>query len=449
MVRKLQGTNPRTLKGDGKGSRSELDTALPVQCMGEEGRDYLRKYIANTPFAQEILKSLEEDGYCVLPGVLSDAEVNAELDRAWNFIEKVSPSVKRNDWKTWWPCGGADPWPHAQRDMMQLHQAGWLFSELRACIAERVFERLYGTKELHVSKDGFTFQRPIDGELRRTPNDHFDQGTRWMGLQCIQSSIALTDQSENDGCFKVWPGSHIYREEILRAPRHYRNAWRTDFVIMSENEMDTLRGYGIEPRRVPVKKGDMILWRSDVAHCGAPPLGRCDTYRVVSYICCLPAALTPEPVYEQKLEAYKRLETGSHYPSREEWFEETDRHKKVAWGKYFTQPPRLTLRQRQLYGLVRYDTAVEPSHATSRRRSDSIEKASDETQDDDFEKDAVANSNNVGKSKGKGMSREKGNGKGDGADTVLNSTVVDEHLPALLSQPRSQDGKTRWRRNFM
>jgi hypothetical protein len=127
---------------------------------------------------------------------------------------------------------------------------------------------------------------------------------------------------------------------------------------MSEDEKDLLRSHGIEPRRVPVNKGDVILWRSDVAHCGAPPLGRCDTYRLVAYVCCLPAAITPEAVYRQKAAAYERLETGSHWPSREEWFKQANRHNRIAWQPYLpadvSRRPALTRRQRQLYGLERY-----------------------------------------------------------------------------------------------
>jgi len=330
------------------------DACLPTHLMGEKGRDHLFSLFGEAPLAKKIVEAIKEDGYIVLPGVFTSQEMDVELDRAWDFVQKVSPTVQRNKWDTWWPMTAcADPWPHAQRDMFQLHQAGWVFTELREKFVQRVFEPLYGTKELHVSKDGFTFQRPTSGELGRTPNDHFDQGNRWMGLQCIQGSVALTDQSENDGCFKVWPGSHKHREEILSHPKH-RKAGRGDFTIIHDDDKEILRERGIEGRRIPVKRGDVVLWRSDVCHCGAPPLGQCDTYRVVAYVCSMPAALTPEAVYAQKRRAYEGFETGCHYPSREEWFEMGDRHKKFAWKPYFTSPPKLTLRQQELYGLVRY-----------------------------------------------------------------------------------------------
>lgn len=332
-----------------------VDDTLPLQCMGEVGRDILRQYFSDGPLSARIVKAIDEDGYIVLPGILSPGEADVELARAWDFIETVSPGVNRKDRSTWWPAGQGEPdvWPCAQRDMFQLHQAGWLFSELREKFAARVFEPLYGTGALHVSKDGFTFQRPVDSApLKRTPNDHFDQGTRWMGLQCIQGSVALTDQSAQDGCFQVWPGSHRLREQLLQGRPTGKG--RLDFLILSEQERKYLVHQGIEPRRVPVNRGDVVLWRSDVAHCGGPPLNGCETHRLVAYICCLPAALTPDPVYVQKRLAYEQLRTGGHYPTREEWFEVKPPHQLRDWQPFFREPPKLTERQRQLYGLDCY-----------------------------------------------------------------------------------------------
>jgi len=328
---------------------------VPAGVSGRNGDDALRPYFAASAFAREIVAKLDTDGYAVLPGVFSGEEADAGLHLAWSFVEKVSPGIRRHNWRTWYGSRGQDPWPQSQRDMMQLHQAGWVFADLKEMFAERVFERLYGTRELHCSKDGFTFQRPTWQELGRNPNDHFDQGSSQRGLQCVQGSVALTDQEEADGCFLVWPGSHRYREEILEACPAGRR--RPDFIILGEQEKDILRSAGIRPIRVPVKKGDVILWRSDVCHCGAPPIGSRETFRLVAYVCCLPAALTPEPVYEMKKRAFDRLETGSHWPCREEWFEKSSRNKDFLACPYFDQLPVLSNRQQELFGLVRYSNA--------------------------------------------------------------------------------------------
>lgn len=132
---------------------------------------------------------------------------------------------------------------------------------------------------------------------------------------------------------------------------------RRDFVILHDSEKEYLAARGIQPQRVPVRRGDVILWRSDLAHKGAPPIGRRDGFRAVVYICMLPAALTPEPVYEKKRRAYEQLETGGHWPCREEWF--CARYPPLfELRPYFDRPPPLTARQRLLYGLVRYGAAA-------------------------------------------------------------------------------------------
>jgi hypothetical protein len=73
----------------------------------------------------------------------------------------------------------------------------------------------------------------------------------------------------------------------------------------------------------------------------------------------LPAALTPEEVYPLKLRAYEQLETGSHWPSKEEWFKPR-REINIDIKPFFKKPPALTGRQRLLYGLDRYPHLEKP-----------------------------------------------------------------------------------------
>merc|ERR1712232_188545 len=268
--------------------------------------------------------------------------------------ETVSPGIKRDNPTSWQARGWADAWPCSQRDMMQSHQAGWVFSDLRQAMAERVFEKIYGTRELHCSKDGFTLQRPTEGELGRSPNDHVDQGFASRGLQCIQGSVALTDQEHDDGCFLCWPRSHRVHDEVMdwRGPKRGRE----DFIILDEREREWLQSQGYEAKRVPVNRGDVILWRSDLVHKGAPPIGSRENFRAVVYICMLPAAMTPVDAYREKQLAYEQLQTGSHWPNREEWFQ--SRSQMAGIRPYFKEPPQLSLRQQQLYGLVRYTSSL-------------------------------------------------------------------------------------------
>uniref|UniRef100_A0A7S0ZSD3 Phytanoyl-CoA dioxygenase n=1 Tax=Noctiluca scintillans TaxID=2966 RepID=A0A7S0ZSD3_NOCSC len=311
----------------------------------------LTSLIAHSSFAQDVKTRLETDGYAVLRAVLSPAEAEAEYNRMWRFVETVSPGVSRNDPNSWKATKTVDPWPHASRDMMQLHQAGWVFNELRETLATRVFEPLYGTTALHCSKDGFCFQRPTKQPLKRRSIDHFDQSGQKVGLHCIQASVALLDQEEEDGCFLCWPQSHRFHAGIASKSKP------VDWYVLSDSDKATLSDAGLEAIRVPVQRGDVLLWRSDLAHSAATPIGVRHGFRAVVYVCMLPAHLTPEPVYARKREAYQKLHTGSHWPDKESWF-----FKRWNFGRqslnatpYHNTPPEFNKRLQQLYGLIRYE----------------------------------------------------------------------------------------------
>eukprot|EP00571_Detonula_confervacea_P002159 CAMPEP_0172328770 /NCGR_PEP_ID=MMETSP1058-20130122/60520_1 /TAXON_ID=83371 /ORGANISM="Detonula confervacea, Strain CCMP 353" /LENGTH=410 /DNA_ID=CAMNT_0013045899 /DNA_START=1905 /DNA_END=3138 /DNA_ORIENTATION=- len=345
-----------------------------------------------------------------------------ELIRLWDFVEATSPGVCRNDPNSWYPSpqqqqqeqqckeaastSAVDPWPHSGwkflPDMCQSFQAGWLFGSLREKLADRVFEPIYGTHQLHSSKEGFTFHRPtasgvatngaehpvlsserplVCGKIqRKARGEHFDQCASDTGLHCIQSSTALIDQTIHDGCFQCWPKSH------KEHPRLTKDIWRgrSDWVPLTDGELETLELMGMAPKKIPVSAGDVILWRSDLVHCGVGPSTPRSGFRAVSYTCMLPAAMTPLDVWEGKVNEYLTMQTGDHRPNvKSRHFAPPKKEKekkkkgqllqkkeaaaasekdddatniKIVRGQYFADgPPILTLRQAELYGLVPYD----------------------------------------------------------------------------------------------
>lgn len=384
----------------------------PHDCL----RTYICQYIgshsnssssnsSDTKFGRFVLEHMERDGYVVLPNILTLEECEVEYNRLWDFVQATAPTVRRDDPTSWYPHQdqeqqSKDPWPHSGwkflQENCQSNQAGWLFSELREILAKRVFEPLYGTNELHSSKEGFTFFRPTAAppgyihpcmntatltangrqELRvcnqilhTSVGEHFDQRATHTGLQCIQSSTAImcdNDQDDTAACFLCWPGSHRMHAQMTK------NIWRgrSDWVPLTDNELDVLRHAGYAPRRVPVKRGSVILWRSDLVHCGAPPVGLTTQFRSVSYTCMLPAALTPPAVRAQKLREYCLGLSGDHRPNvsmphlsqpKKQRQHKTTKGAEViapSKGRYFDKTgglPKLTWRQAQLYGLVDYN----------------------------------------------------------------------------------------------
>eukprot|EP00946_MAST-07B_sp_MAST-7B-sp1_P000490 g490.t1 len=363
----------------------------------------------STDLGRRVRTEIESDGYCVLRNVLTKRECLREIDRIWDYIETISSSgISRDNPSSWYqiassdanksqtkgaasstttppkpplkskPSGSVDPWPYTGwgsfPDMFQSQQAGWLFSELRTLLAERVFAPIYGTPELLLHcAEGFTFHRPTPADGRHplglgkrvvsvcgkqcelSIGEHFDQSASVEGLRRIQSSVALLDQTINDGCFVCWPGSHRAHPALIKA------TWRgrSDWVPLTDAELGKLQEQGFERRRVPVRAGDVILWRPDLAHCGASPIGVRENFRAVSYNCFLPASFlrggsavageVEDSILPKRLEAYTGMQTGdSGLPN--------DRRKDLSVRPYFTDgPPRLTWRQAQFYGLVPYD----------------------------------------------------------------------------------------------
>ena len=367
--------------------------------MNEPCHDQLKPFLSQeTELGRLVLERMETDGYVVVRNVLTADECTVELNRLWDFVEATSPGISRDDAKTWYPPTSSsangdvtvDPWPHSGwiwlSDMCQSYQGGWLFSELREKLATRVFEKIYGTHELHSSKEGFTFHRPtctpegydhpllhakpprVCNQETHTSGEHLDQRASHTGLQCLQSSTAFVDQTAKDGCFLCWPGSHKEHARMTK------DIWRgrSDWVPLTDAEVDELRSLGYTPQRVPVNAGDVILWRSDLCHCGAKPIGLRPGFRAVSYTCMMPASLTTNDVWAHKWTEFVSGLSGDHRPNvslphlsvpkkktgkhKTQKGQELETPTMATTGRYFASGlPQLTWRQAELYGLVPYD----------------------------------------------------------------------------------------------
>lgn len=261
-------------------------------------------------------EALLTEGFCVLPSILTEAECDDAVASIWNFVEDTSSgTVNRDDSSTWYPRGSEegehsklDPFPHTGyksfSDMLQSNGAGWVLGAVREALAERVFEPLYQTRELHSSKEGFTFHRPtaqkgcsqpptswvdsvwnqkhmVCGDLQKiSQGEHYDQSHECRGLHTIQSLVAFEDQEEGvDGHFLCYPSSHgLVHQALTRDIYRGKFAW----IPLTDDEIRRLtEELELECRRVYLKKGDVILWRSDLVHAAVPPTGLTERFRAV------------------------------------------------------------------------------------------------------------------------------------------------------------------------
>jgi hypothetical protein len=147
--------------------------------------------------------------------------------------------------------------------------------------------------------------------------------------------------------------------------------------VPGDDDKALLVARGCNAYRIEVAAGDLLLWRSDLAHSNAQPLfaqrAHKQRFRAVAYVCMLPAARTKEPVYAKKAEGWQRRKTTTHWPNLETWFRERPRERARvaaftasphaagagsggggALGSSRPPPELATARQRQLHGLERY-----------------------------------------------------------------------------------------------
>eukprot|EP01023_Acetabularia_acetabulum_P009661 TRINITY_DN14368_c0_g1_i1.p1 TRINITY_DN14368_c0_g1~~TRINITY_DN14368_c0_g1_i1.p1 ORF type:complete len:332 (-),score=42.62 TRINITY_DN14368_c0_g1_i1:256-1251(-) len=318
----------------------------------------LLSYIQN----EEALKALKEDGYYVLKGVLSKNQCQNYVQGLWDYVENANPKIQRNEQNTWYKVEGEkyDPWPASWGGAL-FHNNGVGWCQVSCDVREQVapvFEDIFGTQKLHCSRDGFNFSRPprntneISGKDLYQIDVHFDQGSFTRGLACIQGSVNLIDQFEGDGCFVCIPGSHQLHDEIMdeAVKIHKRNLDGHNFYIITDEERQKFEKFGLMTKRIYVEAGDMILWRSDLAHSGSAATMVSDRFRAVVYVCMLPTSMTPQESLYKKQEAWKNLRTSTHWPNKEIWFGQNNRMKRFN----DVRRPTLTQRQKQLFGIEPY-----------------------------------------------------------------------------------------------
>jgi hypothetical protein len=373
--------------------------------------DALLPFVISGP----IQDALVTDGYAVIPSVCTADECDRAVSSIWEFIEDVTYGrVRRNVPHTWYKSSSSsgsgsgsgssshinrdhsedadvaqadaaddddDPWPSTGYksfpDMFQSLGAGWVLADAKQHVCDRVFGPLvYGTSELHCSKEGFTFvrppatmphdvpsSRPAPVRVCGTPQhickgEHYDQSNAWVGLHGIQSLLALEDQLENvDGGFLCYPKSFGQVHQQITA-NTYRGSAGTWFPL-TDAEIERIQSeFGCVPRRIYLNKGDVLLWRSDLVH--APQLPTAQTtrrFRAVAYCSAQPACLTPPHLLAQKLAAYKERRTSDHRVSEESWHAHrryTSQQYQPARPHYRHSPPLVTVRQAQLFGLAPY-----------------------------------------------------------------------------------------------
>lgn len=229
------------------------------------------------------LKELEEKGYTVVKGVLTEEKVQTASKLFYDWANAVPKQ---------------DTFYGMIKEGHQKHN--WFIKTDPD--VQAVFKKLWNTDDLVTGFDG-TCWIPRSYNAIDTCWTHTDQAAAKKGLHCFQGFVSLTANTERT--FVAYEGSHLLHETYMkdRGLTGARN-WR---LIDPEYLKDLKRIV------VKVDAGDMVLWDSRTFH--QSQYGT-NEERLVQYVCFLPRfheGNTPGQ-QRQRLKYFKNRRTTTHWP---------------------------------------------------------------------------------------------------------------------------------------
>jgi hypothetical protein len=209
----------------------------------------------------------DENGYVIVPAVISLAEAQALADVVWSTV-------------------GADPgdpatWRLTDHGIMvQLFQHPALTPARTSPRLKKAFAQIWGTADLWTSLDRVSFNPPERaGVAFPGPRLHWDIALTPPVVFQVQGMIYLTDTTAEQGAFEVVPGFHKRIDAWLEGLGEGVDPRRVDLSASA--------------RRIAANAGDLIIWHSALAHGASPNTG--EAPRLAQYVTQYPAGLRTRP----------------------------------------------------------------------------------------------------------------------------------------------------------
>ena len=236
---------------------------------------------------------LDQYGFVVLDGVLSQEECAASLDEFW----AEAPRVARDDWRTWEDAN----WPSRSKFLTEAAAGQRAFDTRTSPVLYEVFRQVYGGEHrLLCNVDNYGVMRGTrfeeEGEERpawrvslephwdRDPWHYTAELARGAPRQ-YQGLVALTecynDWRGSTGGFRVCPGSAAALEEWCRRVKRPADLQKDSFHIASSDP------WYKRLQKVPLRRGSLCIWDSGALHANFENSSR--DVRIVQYVRMMPA----------------------------------------------------------------------------------------------------------------------------------------------------------------
>lgn len=225
---------------------------------------------ADEKYVRAIQADLDENGFSVVRGVLSQAEV-AEIYAEFHHWRESTPQLQALH-----PIIS----PHGIYKLGGVGQTrhAWLTRTNPALLS--LMKQLYKCDELVASFDGMCYIPPTE---RKRDNvwTHTDQSPFMKGEQGLQSFVSLT--ANKTRTFVAYAGSHLLHEPYFAARVDGDPKWKKNFLFIEPEFLESIKHTRVE---IETQPGDLVLWDSRTFH--QNQYGPDAEERVVQYVAYMP-----------------------------------------------------------------------------------------------------------------------------------------------------------------
>jgi hypothetical protein len=277
-----------------------------------------------------LLQKLNEDGYAVVPSILSDEKIEEVHQAFWTWMGGFPGGIRRDDPSTW----TAKNWPPSTRGLIQHYGIGhakfvWELRELLSI--RKVFATLHGLDEseeteektnLGVSFDGACLSKAETKKVKREKDSwaHSDQGPNTPG-NMIQGVMTLTRAGPGRGGLVCYKGSHkLHARFFKRFPEMALKVGNNDWVKLEPTHREWYFRHGCVETQIEAPPGSLLLWFSTCIHWAARPEKDYPIPRAAVYLCYQPRSEASPKQIKRKQEVFDARWMSTHWPWKSKRF---------------------------------------------------------------------------------------------------------------------------------
>ena len=245
---------------------------------------------------EEIKQNLNNFGYCIVPNVINQPDINYCKDLFFQWKDKIPNHNFLHK--------SIDPHGIYKYFNVGHTQMAW-YLRTRPEI-QNIFKYLWDTNDLVVSFDGCCYISK-DNQQKDNCWTHTDQASNNSDLQCYQGFIALTTNRERT--LVIYEGSHLLHKDYFKE-KNINNS--KNWNIICPKYLENIK----ENKKIlNIPAGSLVLWDSRVFHqnqYGKPN----SEERLVQYICYLPKnnPKNSSTMQSKRQHYFINKRTTSHWP---------------------------------------------------------------------------------------------------------------------------------------